>query len=165
MAEKKILIYPDPLLSKKCDPVEEFTTEVDALITDLVDTMKASPGVGLAAPQIGVLKRVVAVDVTPKNPGKGLIVLINPEIVTLDEYKTVREGCLSVPEYTANISRAQKMVLRGVDRKGYKVELESKGFEAVALQHEIDHLDGTLFIDKITNMKRDLFKRKSFSKS
>ena len=125
---------------------------------DLVDTMRASPGVGLAAVQIGVLTRVIAIDVTPKNPGYGLIVLANPVITEKSGLKRVREGCLSIPEYTADIKRAKQVTVIGIDNSGKEIIIKSTGFEAVALQHEIDHLDGILFIDRIDSI-RSLFKR------
>lgn len=156
----EILKYPDPVLkevSKKVNPIDD---EISSFINDLVDTMKASPGVGLAAPQVGRLLRIITIDVTPRNPGHGLIVLINPEVVSISGSKIVREGCLSVPEYTANIKRAEEITVKGLNRDGAEVVIYSTGFEAVALQHELDHLDGVLFMDRIVSMKRDLFKRK-----
>lgn len=165
MAVRKILIYPDPLLKEVSEDVRPGDPGTAEVVADLVDTMKASPGVGLAAVQIGVLRRIIAVDVTPRNPGHGLVVLLNPVIVESRGRRKAREGCLSVPEYTANIKRAKEITLRGLDPEGNEVELASKGFEAVAFQHEIDHLDGILFIDRISSMKRDLIRRKDFSSS
>lgn len=160
MAILEIIKYPDERLKTKSAAVEEFDGSTLSFIGDLVETMRASPGVGLAAVQVGRLIRVIAVDVTPKNPGHGLIVLINPEITGSSGAKTGREGCLSVPEYTANITRATGVTVKGLGPDGNETVIEAEGFEAVALQHEIDHLDGILFIDRITSMKRDLFKRK-----
>lgn len=160
MAILEIIKYPDPLLQQVSSPVEAIDEKALSFIADLVDTMRASPGVGLAAPQVGNLVRVIAVDVTPRNPGNGLIVLVNPEIIASSGSKVGREGCLSVPEYTANIARATDITVKGINTAGQEVTLESTGFEAVALQHEIDHLNGILFIDRIVSMKRDLFKRK-----
>ncbi len=162
MPPLRILRYPHPLLKEKCSEVGEVDQSIRDFVMDLVETMKASPGVGLAAPQVGRLLRIIVVDVTPKNPGHGLITLINPVIVASRGPKTVREGCLSVPEYTANVRRFEEVLVRGLDIEGKTVEMESRGFEAVALQHEIDHLDGILFIDRIASMKRDLFRRKVF---
>ncbi len=162
MPPLEILRYPHPLLKAVCRKVDEVDSSVKDLVRDLVDTMRASPGVGLAAPQVGRFLRVIVVDVTPKNPGHGLVVLINPEIIESKRPKIVREGCLSVPQYTANVRRFEEVVVRGLDADGKNVEIASKGFEAVALQHEIDHLDGILFLDRIANMKRDLFRRKGF---
>ena len=160
MAILEIIKYPDELLKMKSAELETIDNAVLSFIGDLVETMRASPGVGLAAVQVGKPVRVIAVDVTPGNPGHGLIVLINPVITASSGSKTGREGCLSVPEYTANITRAASVTVTGLDIDGRQTVIESGGFEAVALQHEIDHLDGVLFIDRITSMKRDLFKRK-----
>jgi peptide deformylase len=159
MAQLKILQYPDPILKKSSLEVNAIDEEVDTSIIDLVDTLRASPGVGLAAPQLGILKRIIVVDVTPRSSGMGLIVLVNPVIVSTKGMKIVREGCLSVPEYTANIRRAEEVTVRGLDRQGKEIQIGSSGFEAVCLQHEIDHLDGILFIDRIDSVK-SLFRRK-----
>ncbi len=160
MAILEIIKYPDERLKMKSAELETIDHSVLSFIGDLVETMRSSPGVGLAAVQVGRLVRVIAVDVTPGNPGHGLIVLINPVITASSGSKTGREGCLSVPEYTANITRATRVTVTGLDPGGRETTVEAEGFEAVALQHEIDHLDGVLFIDRITSMKRDLFKRK-----
>ena len=164
MAVLDIIIYPDPLLKEVSEPVEGFGPETDALVRDLVETMRASPGVGLAAVQIGTPKRIIAVDVTPRSPGHGLVVLANPEITEASGRQRGREGCLSVPEYTANIKRPARLTVRGLDalNGGRETAISASGFEARALAHEIDHLDGILFIDRITDMKRDLFRRKDF---
>jgi peptide deformylase len=160
MAILEIIKYPDARLKEVSAAVEAFDSELRSFVAALIDTMRASPGVGLAAPQVGRLIRVIAVDVTPKNPGHGLIVLINPELTSSSGSKVGREGCLSVPEYTANITRATEITLKGRGPDGEEVTIESSGFEAIALQHELDHLNGILFIDRIASMKRDLFKRK-----
>jgi len=160
MAILEIIKYPDERLKTKSAAVETIDDSTLSFIGDLVETMRASPGVGLAAVQLGRLIRVIAVDVTPRNPGHGLIVLINPEITGSSGAKVGREGCLSVPEYTANITRATGITVKGLGTDGEETVIEAEGFEAVALQHEIDHLDGILFIDRIASMKRDLFKRK-----
>jgi peptide deformylase len=165
MSVLKIIRYPDPILKTVSEPVGEIDGETLDFIDDLVETMKASPGVGLAAVQVGVPRRIVAVDVTPRNPGHGLTVLINPVITASSGEKVGREGCLSVPEYTANIKRATGVTIEALDPAGDEITLESTGFEAIAFQHELDHLDGILFIDRIANMKRDLFKRKDFRKA
>ena len=159
MAVRRILQYPNEVLKKTSEPIGAFDGETAALINDLVETMEASPGVGLAACQVGVLKRVVVVDVTPKSRGHGLLILVNPEITEKTGRKIVREGCLSVPEYTANIGRAETVTVKALDREGKEFEFTSEGFEAIAVQHELDHLDGVLFIDRIESVKA-LFKRK-----
>ena len=168
MAILPILKFPDPLLKEKSAPVELVTPELSAVIDDLLDTMHASPGgVGISAPQIGVLKRVVAVDVSASKRGAtvenhGLLILINPEILAKGGRQIVREGCMSIPDYTANIERAQWVLVDALDREGKQIILESVGIEAVAIQHEVDHLDGILFLDRVTSLKTDLFRRKKF---
>ncbi len=166
MAVLKILTYPNPILKEKAAPVTDFA-EAGIDVRDLIDTLKASPGVGLAAPQIGKLTRIIAVDVTPKEAAKkpkgtsqGLIILINPEITELTDEKIVREGCLSVPEYTANVKRYGSVRVKGFTPEGTETTIESTGLEAICLQHEIDHLDGILFLDRIESVRKDLFKRK-----
>jgi len=175
MAIKTILTYPNELLKKPSSPVDEVNEEVRADIADLVDTLKASPGVGLAAPQIDIHKRIIAVDITEvydksvakdkrfakKNSCHGLNIIINPEITNMDGEKIVREGCLSVPEYTANVKRAKEVTVVGLNENGEKIEIMAKGFEAVCFQHEIDHLDGLLFLDRIESTKHDLFRRQT----
>lgn len=156
----EIRIYPDPVLKQASSPVGQIDGSIAEFIDGLVAMLRSTPGVGLAAPQVGRLLRIIAVDVTPREPGSGLIVLINPVIISTTGSKKVREGCLSVPEYTANIHRAAEVVVKGLDPDGREMEISSRGLEAIAFQHEIDHLDGILFLDRITNMKRDLFRRK-----
>jgi len=159
MSILKILLYPDPILQKVSAEVVPFEAELSTIVEDLVDTMRLSGGVGIAAPQVGILKRIIIADVTPTNPGHGLLRLLNPKIVFSSGKRKGREGCLSIPEYRANITRARKVRVEALTPGGEPVTIEAKGFEAVALQHEIDHLDGILFIDRITDMKRDLFRR------
>ncbi len=161
MAVRDIVLFPHPVLKAVCDPVVPGDPELPGLVQDLIDTVAASPGVGVAAPQIGVAKRVIVVDVSPK-PGNGLIVLINPEVVSGSNPKTGREGCLSVPDFTANVRRPQEIVIRGTDPQGRAVVLHSEGLEAVCLQHEVDHLDGILFLDRVASLKKDVFRRKGF---
>jgi peptide deformylase len=168
MPIRPILKFPDPLLQQKSAPVGRVTPELSPVIDDLLDTMRASPGgVGISAPQIGVLQRIVAVDVTASKRGAqvenhGLLVLINPEILAKGGRQIVREGCMSIPDYTANIERAQWVLVDALDVEGKQVILESVGFEAVAIQHEVDHLDGILFLDRVASIKTDLFRRKKY---
>ena len=159
MAVRDIILFPDPILKTVCVPIDISDPELPKLVQDLIDTVAASPGVGVAAPQIGVAKRAIVVDVTPK-PGHGLIVLLNPEIVSSANPKTGREGCLSIPDFTANVRRPQEIVIRGLDPQGRSVVLHSQGLEAVCLQHEVDHLDGILFLDRVASLKKDVFRRK-----
>lgn len=160
MAVQEILLYPNPILKQVCAPIESIDEGVRRLAQDLVDTLQASPGVGVAAPQIGDARRMVAVDVTPKNPGHGLLVLINPELVGSDGSKIGREGCLSIPDFTANVKRAERVVIKALTLEGEVKVFESTGFEAICLQHEIDHLDGVLFLDRVACLKTDVFRRK-----
>jgi peptide deformylase len=161
MAVREIVLFPDPILKTVCQPVDLGDPDLPDLIQDLIDTVKASPGVGVAAPQIGVARRAIVVDVSPK-PGHGLIVLLNPEVVSGENPKTGREGCLSIPDFTANVRRPQEIVIRGLNPKGQAVVLHSQGLEAVCLQHEVDHLDGILFLDRVASLKKDVFRRKGF---
>jgi peptide deformylase len=147
--------------------VSEIDGDVSALIDDLVDTMAAGPGsVGVAAPQIGVTLRVCVVDVSASRLGKennhGLLTLINPEIVRREGEAVMREGCMSVPDYTGDVERATTVSVVFLDRNGKRREIEASGFEAVAIQHEMDHLDGLLFLDRIASLKTGLFRRKKY---
>lgn len=160
MAARDIVLYPNPILKRKCDPVLGLTPEALEVCQDLVDTLAVSPGVGVAAPQIGSPLRIIAVDVTPRNPGHGLLVLLNPEMVHAEGRVTGREGCLSIPEYTANVERYERIVVRALTREGEERVFESTGFEAICLQHELDHLDGILFLDRVTCLKTHVFRRK-----
>ena len=168
MAVLPIRLFPDPVLKEKASPVEGVTAEVSAFIADLLDTMRNSPGgVGIAAPQVGKPWRIIIVDVSThrrggQEPNHGLLVLANPEILAMGGNQVVREGCMSVPDYTANVRRAQWVLVDAVGRDGNRRIIESVGFEAVAIQHEMDHLDGTLFLDRVVSIKNDLFRRKKY---
>ncbi len=165
MAVRDILCYPDPLLKTACDPIAELNQACDTLIQDLLDTMIASGhSVGVASPQIGVSLRVVVVDVSHSKLGRdnnhGQLVLINPKILEQSGEKIMREGCMSVPDYTGNVARAEKILVQFLDRNGASLIIHANGFEAVAIQHELDHLDGLLFLDRVSSLKTDLFRRK-----
>ena len=165
MAVREVLVYPDPRLKEICEPAEIGHPETDELVQDLVDTMYDSGhSVGIAAPQIGVCRRVAVVDVSNSKLGKkhnhGLLTLINPTIIEFTGSKVMREGCMSVPDYTGNVERAREIVVQYHDRDGQDQVVRCKGFEAVAIQHELDHLDGLLFLDRVSNPKADIFKRK-----
>lgn len=167
MPAQKILLYPHPLLKKLCRPVAAIDAEITGLVRDLVDTMREGPGsVGVAAPQIGVTLRVCVVDVSASRMGKennhGLLVLINPEVVHREGSAIMREGCMSIPDYTGDVERATVVTVRFLDAAGASREIEASGFEAVAIQHEMDHLDGVLFLDRIASLKTGLFRRKSY---
>ncbi len=166
MAVKEILTYPDPRLKTACAPVAELDDEVQSLIQDLIDTMVAAGhSVGVAAPQIGDCRRVVVVDVSHSKLGKennhGLMVMVNPEILEREGCETMREGCMSVPDFTGNVTRAQNILVQFTDREGRDQAIRADGFEAVAIQHELDHLDGMLFLDRVSNLKTDVFRRKN----
>lgn len=165
MAVREILLYPDPRLKAVCAATVALDSETTALVQDLVDTMVASGhSVGVAAPQIGVTSRVVVVDVSKSKLGRdnnhGLLTMVNPEIVQREGQKVMREGCMSVPDYTGNVIRAEEILVQFTDRDGSERVVRSSGFEAVAIQHEIDHLDGLLFLDRVSNLKTDVFRRK-----
>ncbi|MDW7644382.1 MAG: peptide deformylase [Desulfuromonadales bacterium] len=165
MAVQEILLYPDPILKTVCAPIEAFDASVDTLIQDLLDTMVAAGhSVGVAAPQIGVTRRAVVVDVSKSKLGRennhGLLVMVNPVILEKAGCSTMREGCMSVPDYTGNVSRAEQVVVQFLDRQGRETVIQASGFEAVAIQHELDHLDGFLFLDRVSSLKTDVFRRK-----
>lgn len=167
MAVLDILTYPDEQLKKLAEPVTDFDQPLQDFLDDLLDTHDVAPGcVGIAAPQVGVHKRIVIVDLTskPKLKSHGRLVLINPEIVEWQGFEVGREGCLSVPDYTGNVVRAESIVLEAQDRDGQSQRYEMEGYEARVAQHEIDHLDGMLFLDRLVSRRSDLFKRKTYQK-
>lgn len=165
MAVLEIRKYPDRVLKQKASPVTEFDADLQKLIDDMTDTMYDAPGVGLAAPQVGVSRRLAVIDISTKGAKMPLLVLINPVFLLKEGSIEFEEGCLSLPEYTAKIERAEKVVVRTMDRKGKEIELEAEGLLAIALQHEIDHLDGLLLIDRISPIKREFFKKRYQKKS
>jgi peptide deformylase len=154
MAVRDIVLYPDDVLTTPTEEVEEVDDEIRQLVQDLADTMYDAPGVGLAAPQIGVLKRVCVIDVSGPEEQNDLKVLINPEIVSKSGDITWEEGCLSFPQLYEKIDRAHDVVVRALDEEGEEYEIEASELLAVAMQHEIDHLDGVLFIDHMSHLKR-----------
>lgn len=160
MAVREIKKYPDEILKKKALPVKKIDGDVRNLIKDMVDTMYAAPGIGLAAPQVGVSKRIIVIDVSTKEEKHPLIILINPEIVDTEGIVDSDEGCLSVPGYNASVKRAEKVVAKGLDQDGNSIEVSGTGLFARALQHEIDHLDGVLFVDRLSSIKREFFKKR-----
>jgi peptide deformylase len=161
MAIRPILTLPDPVLRRRCEPVEQVDKGVRALVADMFETMYMAPGVGLAAIQIGVPKRIAVIDVAGKDDKPQPIALINPEIVeTSEELAAYEEGCLSIPDYYEEVIRPARCRVRYLDEKGETRELEADGILAVCVQHEIDHLDGKLFIDHLSRLKRELIVRK-----
>lgn len=165
MAVREILQYPDARLKQVSVPVTGFDAALRLLMCDLEDSMRAGAGsVGIAAPQIGVLQRVVIVDVSARAGIRqhGCLRLVNPEIVSRTGEAQGREGCMSVPDYTGNVLRAQQLRLRAQDGDGIWREWDFEGYEARAVQHELDHLDGLLFLDRIVSPRHDLFRRKTY---
>lgn len=160
MAILPVRKFPDPVLQQAALPVKKITDATCRLIDDMVDTMYAAPGVGLAATQVGVSQRIIVLDTDHENPGHHLIKLINPAIRRIGGEVIWEEGCLSVLDFTAEVKRAAWAEVVGLNEKGEEITIEGEGLLAVALQHEIDHLDGVLFIDRISRLKRDLYKRR-----
>jgi peptide deformylase len=159
MAVMEIQKYPDPVLKTKARPVEEITEHIQCLIDNMADTMYEAPGIGLAANQVGALHRVIVFDITPKEEGRNLNVIINPEIIATAGSLVHQEACLSVVDYSCDVRRHACITVAGWDREGKPVQIEARDLLAVVLQHEIDHLDGILFIDRISRLKRSLYKR------
>jgi peptide deformylase len=157
---RPILRYGEHVLHEPARVVEAVTPEIDSLVADMIDTMYAAPGVGLAAPQVGVRLRVFVVDVSLGRDPAGLIVMINPEFVERAGMQLEEEGCLSVPGFNATVVRPERAVVRGLDRLGAPHQYEGTGLLARAFQHEMDHLDGKLFVDCLRGIKRDLIVRK-----
>ncbi|MEJ2620309.1 MAG: peptide deformylase [Candidatus Thiodiazotropha sp.] len=168
MAILEILRLPDPRLKAASQEVDQFDEALQAFIDDLEETRQAGPAaVGIAAPQVGRQQRVVIIDCSTTRkpvPNHGRLVLINPEITEWDGFELGREGCLSVPDYTGNVIRAERIKMRAYTATGEIQEYEMEGYEARALQHEVDHLDGILFIDRLVSRRTDLFQRKVYQK-
>lgn len=160
MATLEIRKYPDDVLKKKAELITDIGGDLQKLIDDMIETMYNSNGIGLAAPQVGVSKRLIVVDTSPRQENQSLIVLINPEIINSEGEILSEEGCLSLPGFITRLKRYEKVFVRGLNRKGKPVEIEATGLLARALQHEIDHLEGILLIDRISPLKRELFRRK-----
>jgi peptide deformylase len=165
VAVRPVVRYPASVLKASASPIEPGSAAA-SLCTDLVDTMRASPAcVGLAAPQIGVSARAFCMDVTghPKARScSGLVVLLNPVVVAQEGSAVTREGCMSLPDFTGNVRRARGVTVRGLTPEGTEREITADAFEARALQHEIDHLDGLLFLDRVSSLTADLFPRKRY---
>ncbi|NDH60498.1 MAG: peptide deformylase [Alphaproteobacteria bacterium] len=161
MALLPILTAPDPRLKKKSLPVDVVDAGIRQLMDDMLETMYAAPGIGLAAPQVGALKRVIVLDIDREETKTGPLFMANPEIVEAsDEDVTYEEGCLSVPEHYSEVARPATVRVRYLDRDGKTQELACEGLLATCVQHEIDHLDGILFIDHISSLKRNMILRK-----
>ncbi len=148
---REILVYPDPFLARKAVPVAAVDDRVRVLIRDMFETMYAAEGVGLAAPQVGVGKRVIVLDVSPVDDAIAPVAVVNPEIVSRDGSVMGVEGCLSVPGVQGEVCRAERVEVRGLDEQGNPLRIEASGILSRALQHEVDHLDGVLFIDRLSS--------------
>ena len=160
MSLLRIRHYPDPVLKQKAERVTSFDGELRRLAGDMLETMYAAPGVGLAAPQVGVSQRLIVVDCSPKDAPQGPLVAVNPEIIDGEGECCEEEGCLSVPEYYAKVMRQERVQVRFQELDGTPRELSAEGLWAVCFQHEIDHLDGILFVDHLSPLKRSLFRKK-----
>ncbi len=162
MALRPILRFPDPRLKRVSRPVERVTDELRALAADMLEAMYDEPGIGLAAPQLGEPVRLIVMDTdwTEEGAERNPLVLLNPEILECEGTLLWTEGCLSVPDFTAEVERAARVTVRGLDLDGRELRLEAEELKAVCFQHEIDHLDGILFIDRISRLKRSLYVKK-----
>jgi peptide deformylase len=157
---RPILKYGDDALHAPAQPVDGVTPDVDRLVGDMIETMYAAPGIGLAAPQIGVPLRILVIDLSVGRDPEGLIVMINPEFVDRGGMQLEEEGCLSLPGFNATVVRPSRVVVKGLDRTGTEYVREGTALLARAFQHEMDHLEGTLFVDRLRGIKRDLIVRK-----
>jgi len=157
---RPILIYGQPILRRATQPVSDLNGDVDRLIDDMVETMYAAPGVGLAANQVGSLHRLFVANPSEDHDPSRLLVVINPEIVESEGEEVAEEGCLSVPEFRDEVRRARRVLLRGVDRTGRPIEIVGQDLLARIFQHELDHLNGVLFVDRLSAAKRDILVRK-----
>ena len=167
MARLEILTFPDPRLQQRAEPVVEVDETIRTLIDDMFETMYASEGVGLAAPQVGVFQRVIVVDCAEREPDeeaplapKEPVAVVNPAVESAEGKITWNEGCLSVPGYVDEVERAARVVVTGLDRNGDPMRVEAEGLLAVCLQHEIDHLEGTLFVDRLSRLKQAMVKKR-----
>ena len=159
MSLLEIVTFPDPVLSKKAGEVGDVDGEVKKLMDDMLETMYKAPGVGLAAPQVGIDKRVIVIDIGPKED-RSPIFLANPEILESEGEIIFEEGCLSLPEFQTEVNRNASVLVRGINEKGKEVTHDVEGFLAIVFQHEIDHLNGILLVDKVSKLKRDIYRRK-----
>lgn len=157
---RKILTWPDPELKKKSAPVTVINEKTREIVRDMAETMYDAPGVGLAAPQVGIHQRIIVIDVSGKDEMPDLIVAINPVITHSEGEAYEEEGCLSVPRYAANVRRHAKVVIKALNLEGEETAYKAEGLLAIAFQHEIDHLDGILFVDHLSNLKREMFQKK-----
>ena len=161
MSQRKIVIEPDPILRKKSAPLEKVDDELRSLLDDMLETMYAAPGIGLAAVQVGVLKRLIVIDISKDREKKNPIFLINPEITHRSKQTSVHEeGCLSLPGHFAEVERPAECHLNYIDYHGKEKKLKASGLLSTCIQHEVDHLNGVLFIDYLSKLKRDMIIKK-----
>ena len=157
---RDILIWPDPLLKQQALPVDKVDDGIRRLLDDMSETMYAADGVGLAAPQVGVLKRCIVIDTSPRQEGQKLIHLVNPRIVRAEGETVYTEGCLSIPGEAEDVDRFAKVWVRALDYRGKPFEMEAEDLLSIAVQHEHDHLEGTVFVDHLSSLKRELIRRR-----
>ena len=161
MSKLDILTYPDKTLSQPTTPLDNIDGKVQEMIDGMANTMYEAPGIGLAAIQIGWGKSVLGYDIFPREESRALQVLVNPKIITQEgQIISENEGCLSVPDFRADVKRSEFISVEGHDREGNPIRLDAEGMLAIVLQHEIDHLNGTLFIERISSLKRQMYKRR-----
>ena len=161
MSQKKIVIEPDPILRKKSESLEKVDDEIRELLDDMLETMYAAPGIGLAAVQVGILKRIIVIDISKDKEKKTPLFLINPKIISRSKKTSVyEEGCLSLPGHFAEIERPAECQIKFVDYNGKEKELIANGLLATCIQHEVDHLNGVLFIDYLSKLKKDMIVKK-----
>ncbi len=158
---REIVIWPDPILKEVAKPVDRVDDTIRRILDDMAETMYAADGVGLAAPQIAVDKRLIVIDTSPRQEGQKLLHLVNPEIVRAEGVTSYTEGCLSVPGEAEEVTdRAERVWVRALDRQGNPFEIEGEGLLSIALQHESDHLQGILFVDHLSSLKRELIRKR-----
>jgi peptide deformylase len=161
MSQRKIVIEPDPILRKESEPIEKVDNDLRKLLDDMLETMYAAPGIGLAAVQVGILKRLIVIDISKDKEKKNPLFLINPEIVSKSKNTSIyEEGCLSLPGHFAEIERPAECQINFLDYNGKKKEITAKGLLSTCIQHEIDHLNGVLFIDYLSKLKKDMIIKK-----
>lgn len=160
MAVLEILKYPHPILKKRSQAVGQIDEEVKKLVQDMKETMYGASGVGLAACQVGILQRVIVLDVSPMDSQQSFFALINPEIISEEGEIDHEEGCLSVPNFLEKVKRKEKVCVKGLSQKGIEIEIKADGILAIALQHEIDHINGVLILDRVSRLKREIYRNK-----
>ena len=161
MSQRKIVIEPDPILRKESEPIEKVDNDLRKLLDDMLETMYAAPGIGLAAVQVGILKRLIVIDISKDKEKKNPLFLINPEIVSKSKNTSIyEEGCLSLPGHFAEIERPAECQINFLDYNGKKKEITAQGLLSTCIQHEVDHLNGILFIDYLSKLKKDMIIKK-----